>query len=276
MKKINFQFVMLMMLSLALTFTSCRKDEDPAGDTSASSDDAYAESIYDNVSNIGDEAYAVSSNTLKSVEITRNYLSDCVEISLDTVSIPHALIIDFGEENCLCNDGKYRRGIIIVSFTGHFWRPGTVLTYEFDNYHVNDNRVEGTKVITNMGFNDEDNMYYSFEVIGVIYLANNGGTISWNSSMEVEWIEGIDTFILRDDVYLISGEADGIRANGYTWEREIINPLRKEIGCKHFVSGTVEMRPEGLAIRLLDYGNGECDNIATVIIDGVVYTIMLP
>ena len=267
---------MLMMLSLALTFTSCRKDEDPAGDTSASSDDAYAESIYDNVSNIGDEAYAVSSNTLKSVEITRNYLSDCVEISLDTVSIPHALIIDFGEENCLCNDGKYRRGIIIVSFTGHFWRPGTVLTYEFDNYHVNDNRVEGTKVITNMGFNDEDNMYYSFEVIGVIYLANNGGTISWNSSMEVEWIEGIDTFILRDDVYLISGEADGIRANGYTWEREIINPLRKEIGCKHFVSGTVEMRPEGLAIRLLDYGNGECDNIATVIIDGVVYTIMLP
>ncbi|MCF6334259.1 MAG: class I SAM-dependent methyltransferase [Spirochaetales bacterium] len=95
-------------------------------------------------------------------------------------------------------------------------------------------------------------------------------------SYKVEWIEGVDTFILRDDVYLITGEADGIRANGYTWEREIINPLRKEIGCKHFVSGTVEMRPEGLSIRLLDYGNGECDNIATVIIDGVVYTIMLP
>lgn len=275
MKKINFQLVTVMMLSLVLIFTSCRKDENPTGDTSASSDDAYAERIYDNVSNIGDEAYAVSSNSLKSVEITRNYLSDCVEVSLDTVSVPHALIIDFGDENCLCNDGKYRRGQIIVSFTGHFWRPGTVLTYEFDDYYVNDNKVEGSKVVTNMGFNEEDNMYYSFEVVGAVYLADDGGTISWNSSMEVEWIEGIDTFILRDDVYLLTGEASGIRANGHIWEREIINPLRKEIGCKHFVSGTVEMRPENLPVRLLDYGNGECDNIATVIVDGVVYTIIL-
>jgi hypothetical protein len=60
-----------------------------------------------------------------------------------------------------------------------------------------------------------------------------------------------------------------------TWDAEILTPLRKELVCRFIVSGTIEIRPENLPVRLLDYGDGECDNIATVTINGEVYTIYL-
>ncbi len=276
MKKISFYFAAVLMIGLALSINSCKKDKNIDADTSASADDAFAERIYNNVSNIADEAYSVETNSLKSTDGDRIYLGNCATITLDTLSTPHSLIIDFGEVNCLCNDGRYRRGKIIVSFTGRYRRPGSVMAHNFDEYYVNDNKVDGSKVVTNMGLNENGKMYYDVEVVGVIYKANNGGTLSWNSSLERVWEEGIYTRTLWDDVYLISGTASGIRANGNTWEREILNPLRKELGCRHFVSGTVEIRPENKAVRLLDFGSGECDNIATVIINGVVYTIILP
>jgi len=275
MKRLNLQLMMLVMLSLTMAFTSCNKDENPTIDTSTSADDALAENIYDNVSNIADEAYSLKTDNLKSTDAGRLFIGECAEITLDTIAIPHALIIDFGDENCLCNDGRYRRGKIIVSFTGRYRHTGTVITHEFEDYHVNDNKIEGSKVVTNMGLNDEGNTYFNVEVVGIIYKALNGGTVSWNSSLSREWVEGSDTFTLWDDVYLITGEAHGIRVDGHTWEREILTPLRKELGCKHFVSGTVEIKPDDKPLRILDYGTGECDNIATVLVNGVVYTIIL-
>jgi hypothetical protein len=90
-----------------------------------------------------------------------------------------------------------------------------------------------------------------------------------------EWIQGTDTHNRWDDIYLITGTANGIRPNGLTWEREIINPLRVELACRFIVSGTIEIRPEDRPVRLFDYGNGDCDNIATVTINGEIYTIYL-
>ncbi len=276
MKKTNLTFMMTLVLSMGLLLSACKKDKnDAAIDSDATRDDAFAESIFDNVSNISNEAYSLSSSSLKSTE-DRVYLGQCVSISLDTTANPHALIIDFGDVNCLCNDGKYRRGAIIVSFTGRYWYPGTVITHTFDEYYVNDNHIEGTKVVTNMGFNADNHLVHSIEVVGVIHKANNGGTLSWNSSRTRTWIDGFNTFPLRDDVYLIDGMSNGITATGFTWTKEIVNPLRIELDCRYVVSGTMEIVPEGLATRFVDFGNGDCDNIITVMVNGEIYTIYLP
>jgi len=212
---------------------------------------------------------------LKSTEGKGKFLSDCVTITLDTTVSPKLLTIDFGEENCLCNDGKYRRGKILITFTGRYFEEGTVITTGFDNYFVDDNHVDGTKILTNMGQNDDGHPYFTIVVNGVIYLADDAGTISWNANKTRTWIEGYTTRKKMDDVYLIEGDAEGIRASGFTWEREILNPLRKEMSCRWIVSGTVEIRPQDLPVRLLDFGDGTCDNQATVLIDGVTYTITL-
>jgi hypothetical protein len=277
MRKVNLFLGLIAFLSFAVMLTSCKKNNEiQLEDKVLSQDDAYAESTFENVSDMADEAYDMKTgNMFKSTDGNRMFLSDCATVTLDTTVFPRELTIDFGDVNCLCNDGKYRRGKIIITFTGRYFQPGTVITHGFEDYYVNDRSVDGTKVVTNMGENDNGNLYFTIEVVGVIQKPDGGGTFSWNSSRVREWIQGSDTHNRWDDIYLITGTAQGIRPNGLTWEREIMTPLRVELACRFIVSGTIEMRPQDRPVRLLDYGNGDCDNIATVTINGETYTIYL-
>ncbi|GMT44171.1 MAG: hypothetical protein IEMM0006_0003 [bacterium] len=273
MKKLK--FALPFLAGIIFFLGSCSKDNTSAPTFTTVQDDAYAESIFDNVTSLTNEAYDLSSTNFKSTE-GRVFLSDCATVSLDTTAFPRVLTIDFGDTNCLGNDGRYRRGKILVSFTGRYRKPGTIITTTFDNYYVNDNQVEGTKAVTNNGFNDERHMTWTISVNGVITLANGKGTITWKSQRTREWVKGIDTPHNRgDDVYLITGQASGERANGLKWTRKITNPLRMELACRFIVSGTVEIKPEGKPMRTLDFGDGECDNLATVTVNGKTYTIHL-
>ena len=274
MKKMS--LVLALMIGTIFLISSCKKNTTTENDFSATKDDAFAEATFDNVTSIGDEAYTLStSGTYKSTE-GRIFLSDCATVTIDTTGFPRVMTIDFGDTNCLGNDGRYRRGKIIISFTGRYWHPGTIITTTFDDYYVNDNQVEGSKVVTNNGFNDSGNMNWDIAVNGIITLADGEGTISWNSQRNREWIEGISTPFNRwDDIYLITGQATGERANGLHWTRHITNPLRVELACRFIVSGTMEITPEGRPVRILDFGDGSCDNEATVTVNGNTYTIHL-
>jgi len=274
MKKIS--LALTFMITVLFMLSSCKKDNNTIGnDFSASRDDAFAEATYDNVTSIADEAYTLSiQGSFKSDNAV--FLGECATVTLDTTVFPRVLTIDFGDTNCLGKDGRYRRGRIIVTFTGRYWRPGTIITTTFDEYYVNDNQVEGTKVVTNNGFNETGNMNWDIAVNGMITLANGEGSITWNSQRNREWIEGINTPFNRwDNIYLITGDAHGERANGLHWDRQITNPLRIELACRFIVSGTIEIQPEGKALRILDFGDGSCDNEATVTVNGNTYTIHL-
>lgn len=278
MKRFNLIFAMFALISFGLLTTSCKKDDQTIiedTDTSSAEYDALAESIFNDVGNITDEAYYLNSGNYKSTDGDTLFLGQCATVILDTVVFPHELVIDFGEENCLCRDGRYRRGKIINTFTGRYREPGTILTQGFDEYFVNDNKVEGSRVLTNMGYNEAGNLWFTIEVQGLITLAENGATISWNASKEREWVEGSDTWNRWDDVYHTTGTANGVRVSGTSWTKEIIIPLRRELVCRFFVSGSVEIIPEERPARLLDYGDGQCDNLATVTINGRTYTIHL-
>jgi len=275
MKNLKLIISITLLFGIVAFTSSCNKDEQKTPDnTSVSADDALAESLFDDVTNIANEAYERGAGGLKSAD-GGYYLSVCATVTLDTTVMPRVLTIDFGDVNCLCQDGRYRRGKILVTFNGRYWWPGTVITYGFDNYYVNDNQLDGTKVITNMGFNDEFHLYWDIQVVGIINLAS-GGTLSWNASKEREWEAGFQTHTPFDDVYLITGSSNGIRPSGETWTRDIVNPLRIEIGCRWIVSGTMEVTPEGLSTRIVDWGNGDCDNIITVVVNGNTYTVFLP
>lgn len=275
MKNLKLLISITLLFGIVVFTSSCKKDEQETPEnTSVSADDALAESLFDDVTNIANEAYERGAGGLKSSDLGY-FLSGCATVTLDTTVMPRVLTIDFGDVNCLCQDGRYRRGKIIVTFNGRYWWPGTVITYGFDNYFVDDNQLDGTKVVTNMGFNDDFHLYWDIQVVGVINLAN-GGTLSWNASKEREWEAGYQTNTPFDDVYLITGSSNGIRPSGETWTKVIVNPLRIEIGCRWIVSGTMEVTPEGLSTRVVDWGNGDCDNIITVMVNGNTYTVFLP
>ena len=271
---------LLTLAAVIIILQACKKDSEdnanpPANTTKSATDNALAENIYNNVKDWSDEAMA--NITLKSSLTDTVYMGTCVLATLDTVSNGWLLTIDFGPANCECKDGKMRRGKIFANFTGPYWTPGTVITYTFENYFVEDNQVLGTKIVTNKGLNSSSHFWWEISEDGSIIKANNGGTITWISTRQREWTEGMDTpFQWWDDVYQLTGEAHGINSSGADYQYNITTPLKKKLNCEWIVSGVLTLQVTGLPLITMDYGSGTCDNTATIIINGQSYQITLP
>jgi hypothetical protein len=209
-----------------------------------------------------------------------NLLSACAVISRDTtVAAPaRKTIIDFGAANCLCLDGKNRRGKIIINSSKQFWIAGVTHTISFDNFFVNDNQISGTHTTTYNGKNSANN--YNWTITEALTLtlstANGGGNITRNSTRQREMTAGGATlFNWTDDQYTITGSASGINRHGNTYSAAIILPIVVKAGCHHIISGSIDYTPANRPTRTVDWGTGACDNQATVTVNGVTTTITL-
>lgn len=278
MKTYKLLFYGFVALLVMVTFNACEKDIDDTTETEANlaAQEEIAESVFDETEEIADEAYSRALGNFKSGDNWGRRLGECATVTLDTTVMPRVLTIDFGDENCLCNDGKWRRGKIIVTFTGRYHKPGTVITHTFENFYVNDNHVQGNKVMTNLGPNPGGQPEYSTVADGSITFHENGFVVEWSSEHLRTWIEGFGTPEWYDNVFLITGSGSHSNSNGGGFTRTITEPLRREASCHHIVSGIVETVPVNRPTRLLDYGDGACDNLATLTVNGKTRIIRLP
>lgn len=277
------RITLAIVISVSVISFSCRKenkDEDKDNDTGSAQDQALASSTVNDMTNIADEAgrtYSVSS--FKTSQPDGILAASCATITVDTLNAAKTMTVNFGTTNCLCNDGRYRRGSLKLSFTGKYRDSLTVITVTPQNYYVNDNQITGSKTITNKGHNSSNHLVYEINANIQIIKANGSGTISWQSIRQREWTAGENTPTWNDDVYSITGNASGTSSNGNSFTSSITSPLVRNmaIGCrKHFVSGVLVHTPAGKFARTIDFGNGACDDQATVTINGTVYTITLP
>lgn len=255
----------LLMLSIAF-MSACKKDRDDLNDTTVASDNEQSETFSNDVMNIADNAAKTGEAGARTSEAQAVYegLSQCATVTHDTVSNPKMLTIDFGTSNCLCADGRNRRGKIIVSYTGRYFEIGAVKTMNFDNFYRNDNKIEGTRVITNNGLDAQGRMNWTINAQNMKITKSNGKVHSWNNVRTRTILAGNDTKTWTDDVYEITGSATGVNANGINYTANITKPLHRALSCRWIDSGTIEITPENKATRTVDFGNGNCDDQATV------------
>lgn len=276
------RFILMLAVASAITVTGCKKDKDeaPDTDTDVANDNSFADRTYDDVKNMADQAGDNGSLGTYRIGDNNGILSGCATITNVTTTTPKVLTIDFGATNCLCNDGKNRRGKIIINYSGAYRDSGSTHTISFDNYFVNDYKVGGTKTVTNLGHNSSNQLQYSVNVNGNI-INPSGQTMTWTSQRTRTWVAGESTILnLLDDEYDISGNASGTSFAGTPYTMTITAPLHVKLACfsvykSLIVSGTFELTPSGKATRTFDFGNGVCDNLATVTINGVTYNITL-
>lgn len=270
----------MLMLGGAVILFSCKKDRtnNDGDDGNYAGDQARLEQTFDDVQDIAEEA--AINGSISNFKTTQGptILNGCATVTRDTISVPHTVTIDFGPTNCLCNDGRNRRGQILVSYNGHYRDSGSVHTITFNNYYVNDNQVTGTKTVTNMGHNASGQSYFTVNVNGAVILANNAGTHSCTSARTRTWIAGEGTAIRADDIFEITGTASVTRANNKSFTINITTPLRKALNCNWIEQGVVQITPtaQSAQARTLDYGNGNCDNQATITVGNNSHTITLP
>jgi hypothetical protein len=221
-----------------------------------------------------DAAVSSSATVADPADLTR-LMSGCFTRTYDAAT--RTLTLNFGPTNCLCPDGRYRRGVIKAVFSGPYRQAGAVVTITHTNYFVNDNQHLGTRVITNLGSGSFD---LDVQNASIIY-ANNGGTTAWASKRRYTRTAGFGTATILDDAYSITGSLTGTNRRSVSYTANIQQPLIKKftLGCaRHFISGTIQISNSNGRTLLLNYdptGTAACDNIASVTINGNTHTITL-
>lgn len=284
----NISLLLTLLLGIAVLYSSCKKNnDDNTEDLNAVYNNAASEATYNDVVSIGDESVIDEDLSSFKMNDAEKISAPCATITRDSSGVPWTTTIDFGTTNCLCNDGKYRRGKIML---GHppphaFHDSGMVIHYEFMDHYVNDNKVFGTIDVTNHGFSPEGFPHFKWEITGGLILADLGDSIHWYSNQVKAYLAGYNTPNTRlDDIIGIHGGSGGVTQTGesYTAIIDSTAPLiRKfEIGCrKHFAAGTVSITQGNLPVRVMNYGEQfptiTCDEVADCEINGVNYVVNL-
>jgi hypothetical protein len=279
-RKINFQLVAIMIAAALLSLTSCKKDEtdnNTKGSNTVDQNSNYAEQTFKSLGNLTEKGLN-DANGMKSAGITfKQSENTCMTLTLDLSAIPYVLTIDFGTVNCMCEDGHYRRGKIYVTYTPGIGDSLSTVTTTTEDYFDNDNQVIGTRTVVYHGQNAAGHLNWDETVNGSIILANNAGTITYQSAHHFEQTEGGATpLILEDNVYEITGSASGATIYGQIFSNVITTALVYKPTCTYFVSGVIEITPAGEPVRTIDFGNGECDNLATLYVSGYTINLILP
>ena len=293
MKLAKYSIIFVATIGL-LAIGSCKKSKLNKQTTTAE-DNALAEDLFDDIfKNINEAADEENlDGTKKAAPLDYTFSSHCATVTLNppawdssgtwNATFPKTLTIDFGSTNCQGNDGKNRRGKIVSVFTGKHNVTGTVTTTTLVDYYVNDHRVEGTKKVTHTGTNS-----FAIVVDGKI-ISPNADEVSWTSTRTRTWIEGQNTNFwtlntdtsccmffngILDDVYSITGNASGTNRNGRTFTADITTPLRVQFcgWIPEITQGVIEIQPEDLKKRTVDFGSQECDRTFTVEIGKKTYT----
>jgi len=262
------------MVASMFLFSACGKRA--AIETAANNEEATAQNkeeadaVGNETQNIAD-AYA-SNPSASYLRLANNEIvegSACVNATLDsatkTVTIEFGLQSNGSYVNCLCNDGRNRRGKIIVNYTGGNYKDsGSVKTVTFQDFYRNDNHLEGTRTVTNMGMNS--NGHYNWTVVetNMKITRTDGKFHTWNSTRNREMLAGYNTLVWSDDEYQMTGTANGVNHNNITYTANITTPLHRLMSCKWIDSGVIEFSNAAGATRTLDYGAGTCDNQAVV------------
>jgi len=275
--KQSFFFLLALALSALTILSSCKKDDDDDKNKYQSAvDNATAENMFSDVFKQATDGMIAAQDSAEGSKNCMESMASCATLTIspfDLTTFPKTVTVDFGTVNCMGTDGRYRRGVVTMTTTGWYRDSGTVITVTPQNYYVNENLVQGTKTITNMGHNNAGNLVYALFVDGTV--TNSDGTIEWTSTRQHEWIEGEPTvFNPWDDVYLITGTADGVNIQNEEFHVVVNTALRVQVGCRWITAGSLTLT-SGNFTMLVNYGDGACDAAATVTINGAVYNITM-
>jgi len=190
--------------------------------------------------------------------------------------------IDFGTQGCALPNGNVLKGKISISFSKNFSTPIRTITYKLEGFYHNDKLIEGSKTITHE-LKTSDLLEAIHPVtthsIDVKVTFPDGKIYTRIGTRVREMVEGFATFAnWEDNVFKVWGYHITTFPNGskYTCTIKKANPLLIKMSCKmpFPVSGILEIvKNENKAT--LDYGNGECDKLATITNNGVTKEIVL-
>ncbi|MCM5530241.1 hypothetical protein [Parasegetibacter sp. NRK P23] len=276
----------LAAATFSLLFISCDKnpiakilEEKEATVLSAETDvtaEAAFDDVFNNVMGVNDEVGMAGTGAFGRV----NEPWHCYTVTATKLDAPRTfplkIVVDFGT-GCTGRNGVLRKGKIITTYSNRLTVKDATAVTTFEGFSVNGVKLEGTHTITQLG-SINDTLKFGLKIENAVVTKENGEAAAWQSTKTLKQIGGNSTLYQPgDDVYSLTGESNGtvtLSGNEYSWSKRVINPLIKANSCEYIQSGSVGISRNGKE-NTINFGDGTCDNKATITINGISVTITL-
>jgi hypothetical protein len=258
--------------------TSCKKDNNTSSSSSTSEISSTVELGNDNA--ISDNLNADAENVLTQAAIDNNFsgstpleisspmgnLPACATVPVSpTRGFPKSITIDFGT-GYTSAFGIIRRGIPNITLSDSLRKSGSVAVMTFNNYYVGGFKKEGTITWTNNKADTTKSWTRKCEN-GKITAPNGKYWIHNGTQTVVQTSGNNPPGEIIDNVFSTTGTSTVTNAAGVTRTANITSALEKKVACDNINKGTVKIQgPVHYAV--IDYGDGTCDRLATILIDG--------
>lgn len=267
------KIVMLAFITCFL-FVGCDKEEK---NSIVSGSDIESDTKIDAISDDVLQIVESQSNDLEASAGRTNsnsgsFLTNCANVSTVVDGNSRIRTVDFGTTNCTLSNENLVRGKIIITFTNDFDALTRTINYTFENFYHNDRRVEGSRTVVKTILPNGNPQATINLNMTVTY--PNGNVFTRIGERVREFTEGYATTILTDNVFSITGNWKTTLPSGTLHTTTITKPLIAKWGCPNIVSGTISIVRTGNPWTL-DYGNGDCDNKATLTINGEIQNFIL-
>ncbi len=167
----------------------------------------------------------------------------------------------YGDVDRYCEDGKFRRGGFVAAFEGTVFENGTRAEIITDSLFVNNNLLQCSFTVENLGPGNDGVIVYKLIVTdSEIILPDTAivSTVSLVADFDMKWNEGAATpSVHEDDLFLVTGTANGISGTGYSFQLSVTESLENYIDCYWISAGGSRM-----TVSSARYPDGDIDYIA--------------
>ncbi len=262
----------IKLLSTLVIFLSvlgaCQNDlkELGSGDLSMVETEVAMDEAFEEVDDL-----AFTSMELQGIDGGRIVSDD--RFSCQNVSIVHdpdnnKLTIDFGD-GCEGPKGRVRKGIMEIVYQGKRFVPGSVVTTKLIDFYLDDLKIEGTRVVTNVATSLEDHPSFNVVITDGKVTWPDGEFATRNVDRTKTWIRAANPI---NDQFEVIGSANGTNKEGVAYTSQIIETIVFKRSCRSEnvfipVAGEKTISTDKRTISF-DFGNGACDRLVTVSVNG--------
>jgi len=266
-------FNFLFIAAIGITVAACSNDDLQLGTNDSQSlngetaTDAYFQDIDDLTSTLASTADITFGGRTSGLD-DRFCSAAKVTLKKKVSSDPDSLVVDFGTTGCTDNRGNTRTGVMIMTYTTDRKVSHSV---SFINFFINGRKVEGTRTVTRTSISPLTST-----------VTMTGGKITWpdgtfatrEASHTRVWNRSLPSSPDDNMVIKQGGTASGTNRSGKNYSTELITDITFKFGCNQGtkrilipVSGTKVITVGDKTITI-DFGDGTCDDKATVTVNG--------
>ncbi|MEN8249593.1 MAG: hypothetical protein ABFS32_11720 [Bacteroidota bacterium] len=179
----------------------------------------------------------------------------------------NTITIDFGE-GCTGPNGVERSGMIIITYDGRRFMPGSSWSITFENFYINDRHIEGTRTTTNISETLLDSPKF--------HITLENGKVTWpDSTFATREVDRVRVWNREDnplmDQWLILAESttEGVNRREVNYSTLVLEDLVYQRSCRGPHKGRIPVAGVkevtlGEDTFTVDFGDGECDTIVTI------------